>query len=66
MSDTTKLSPAIQRTQKMIEDVLSAYPEKTRKAREKHVKANDPTGSCSTCQVKSNVKSRPGVMTVRG
>lgn len=66
MSDSTKLSPAIEKTQKIIDEVLSAYPEKTRKAREKHVKPNDPTGSCSTCAVKSNIKSRPGVMTVRG
>ncbi len=41
-------------------------PEKSKKERAKHLAANDPTGQCSTCQVKSNVKSRPGVMTVRG
>lgn len=60
------MSTAIKETQKMIEDVLEIYPEKTRKDRAKHLAANDPTGQCSTCQVKSNVKSRPGVMTVRG
>ncbi len=50
----------------MIEEVLDAYPEKAKKDRAKHLAANDPTGKCSTCQVKSNIKSRPGVMTVRG
>jgi len=60
------MSNAIKDTQKMIEEVLEAYPEKTKKERGKHLTANDPTGKCSTCQVKSNVKSRPGVMTVRG
>jgi len=67
MSETTKpLSPIIERAQKMIDEVLEAYPEKTKKVRAKHVKPNDPTGDCASCQVKSNVKSRPGVMTVRG
>lgn len=60
------MSGPIETTQKMIAEVLEVYPEKTRKDREKHLKANDPSGQCSTCQVKSNVKSRPGVMTVRG
>ncbi|MFQ3574785.1 MAG: nitrogenase molybdenum-iron protein alpha chain [Thermodesulfovibrionales bacterium] len=60
------MSMNIHQTQKMIEEVLDAYPEKTRKDRAKHLAANDPSGSCSTCQVKSNIKSRPGVMTVRG
>jgi nitrogenase molybdenum-iron protein alpha chain len=60
------MSNAIKDTQKMIAEVLEAYPEKTKKERGKHLTANDPTGQCSTCQVKSNVKSRPGVMTVRG
>ena len=60
------MSTAIKDTQKMIEEVLDAYPEKAKKDRAKHLAANDPTGQCSTCQVKSNIKSRPGVMTVRG
>lgn len=60
------MSAKIKQTQKLIEEVLEVYPEKTRKDRAKHLAANDPTGSCSTCQVKSNIKSRPGVMTVRG
>ncbi len=53
-------------TQRMIDEVLSAYPEKARKERAKHVRPNDPSGTCKECQVKSNVKSRPGVMTIRG
>lgn len=60
------MSTAIKETQKMIEEVLEVYPEKARKDRAKHLAANDPSGQCSTCQVKSNVKSRPGVMTIRG
>lgn len=59
-------SAKINQTQKLIDDVLSAYPEKTRKERAKHIKPNDPTGQCATCAVKANVKSRPGVMTIRG
>jgi nitrogenase molybdenum-iron protein alpha chain len=60
------MSTAIKETQKMIEEVLDAYPEKAKKDRARHLAANDPAGQCSACQVKSNVKSRPGVMTVRG
>ncbi len=52
--------------QALINDVLQVYPEKARADRAKHVKPNDPTGGCKECAVKSNVKSRPGVMTVRG
>ena len=53
-------------TQQLIDDVLSAYPEKARKFRSKHVKPNDPSGTDKECAVKSNIKSRPGVMTPRG
>jgi nitrogenase molybdenum-iron protein alpha chain len=60
------MSVTIKDTQKMIEEVLSEYPEKAKKERAKHLAANDPVGQCSSCQVKSNTKSRPGVMTVRG
>jgi nitrogenase molybdenum-iron protein alpha chain len=59
-------SAKINQTQKLIDEVLEIYPAKTRTDRALHVKANDPSGECSTCAVKSNVKSRPGVMTVRG
>ncbi|WP_131767520.1 nitrogenase molybdenum-iron protein alpha chain [Candidatus Protofrankia californiensis] len=52
-------------TQAMIDDVLSAYPPKVEKDRHKHVKPNDQSGG-KECEVKSNVKSRPGIMTMRG
>ncbi len=61
------MKPLIEKTQRLIDEVLEVYPEKTRKLRAKHIKPNDPTGECgSACQVRSNVKSRPGVMTIRG
>ena len=53
-------------TQAMIDEILDAYPAKARKDRAKHLKPNDPTGDSSECQIKSNIKSRPGVMTARG
>jgi nitrogenase molybdenum-iron protein alpha chain len=52
--------------QEMIDDVLSVLPDKARKFRSKHVKPNAPEGDDKECQVKSNIKSRPGVMTIRG
>ena len=53
-------------TQTMIDEILAAYPAKARKDRAKHLKPNDPTGDSAECQIKSNIKSRPGVMTARG
>ena len=59
----------------LIEEVLEAYPAKAKKRRAKHLKvaeatdeAPDPTtGIASKCDTqKSNIKSIPGVMTVRG
>ena len=58
-------TPERERTEVLISDVLAAYPERTAKFRSKHLAANDPQGS-KECEVKSNIKSRPGVMTVRG
>jgi nitrogenase molybdenum-iron protein alpha chain len=52
-------------TEQLITEVLEQYPEKTAKFRSKHLAPNDPEGS-KECAVKSNIKSRPGVMTVRG
>jgi hypothetical protein len=37
------MSTTIKDTQKMIEEVLDAYPEKAKKDRAKHLAANDPT-----------------------
>ncbi|MBI5136970.1 MAG: nitrogenase molybdenum-iron protein alpha chain [Nitrospirae bacterium] len=48
----------------MIDDVLSVYPEKSRKKRSKHLGVHQEGND--TCDVKSNVKSLPGVMTIRG
>ncbi|MDX8355439.1 nitrogenase molybdenum-iron protein alpha chain [Cognatiyoonia sp. IB215182] len=59
----------------MIEEVLDAYPDKARKRRAKHLTVSKPsdeapdetTGIASKCDTqKSNIKSVPGVMTIRG
>jgi nitrogenase molybdenum-iron protein alpha chain len=50
---------------KLIEEVLSSYPTKAKKDRVKHMNVTEPEGG-DKCLPKSNVKSRPGVMTVRG
>ena len=60
--------------QQLIDDVLSAYPDKSRKRRQKHLSTAKPVGdpeaeeapALTECDVKSNIKSIPGVMTVRG
>ncbi len=49
---------------KFIEEVLSAYPSKAKKDRQKHIVVTEPGDT--KCAPKSNIKSRPGVMTVRG
>ncbi|WP_192178566.1 nitrogenase molybdenum-iron protein alpha chain [Mesorhizobium amorphae] len=58
---------------KLIEEVLSQYPDKAAKRRKKHLsvaKSEDEAGEegevLSECDVKSNIKSIPGVMTIRG
>lgn len=57
----------IEENQKLVEEILEAYPKKARKDREKHFQvANEQAIDCGTCAVKSNIKSRPGVMTPRG
>ncbi|SIS37835.1 nitrogenase molybdenum-iron protein alpha chain [Insolitispirillum peregrinum] len=50
--------------EKLIEEVLAEYPQKSAKRRSKHLGVSD--ASASDCGVKSNVKSVPGVMTIRG
>ena len=58
--------------EQLIEEVLAAYPDKAKKRRKKHLdvaedKGTDAEGhALSECDVKSNIKSIPGVMTVRG
>ncbi|MDD3445597.1 MAG: nitrogenase molybdenum-iron protein alpha chain, partial [Zavarzinia sp.] len=57
---------------RLIEEVLEAYPDKSRKRRAKHLSvAKDVEGEevaepLTECDVKSNIKSVPGVMTIRG
>lgn len=58
---------------KLIADVLSQYPDKAAKRRSKHLglamsekDAGEDASAISECQVKSNIKSVPGVMTIRG
>ncbi len=54
----------------LIEAVLEAYPDKAKKNRQKHLTVSEPPKEeglgKSDCGVKSNVKSLPGVMTIRG
>lgn len=53
--------------QNLIGEMLEVYPEKARKDRSKHYEVNDENLiNCGKCVIKSNMKSRPGVMTVRG
>jgi len=60
---TTTADKATQKRQ-AIQEVLAAYPDKTRKKREKHLNVTEE--GKSDCGVKSNIKSIPGVMTTRG
>jgi len=59
-------------TKEFVQDLLKKYPEKTAKKRAGHITVKETTtdetgaASCSSCAVKSNVKSIPGVMTARG
>ena len=50
--------------EKLIEEVLESYPEKTAKKRAKHLSVTQD--GASDCGVKSNIKSIPGVMSIRG
>jgi nitrogenase molybdenum-iron protein alpha chain len=52
------------RNQALIEEVLEVYPEKTAKRRAKHLNVYEE--GKTDCNVKSNIKSIPGVMTIRG
>lgn len=48
----------------LVEELLEAYPDKAKKFRKKHFQVADSENE--TCSIKSNIKSRPGVMTPRG
>ncbi len=52
------------RNKDLIKEVLAVYPEKTAKRRAKHLNVHEQ--GKSDCGVKSNIKSIPGVMTIRG
>ncbi|MFB2918197.1 MULTISPECIES: nitrogenase molybdenum-iron protein alpha chain [Aerosakkonema] len=54
----------IAETKELIKEVLEAYPDKSRKKREKHLNVYEE--GKSDCGVKSNIKSVPGSMTTRG
>lgn len=48
----------------VVEEVLDQYSPKVKKNRSQHIAVKDD--SCSSCAVKSNSKTVPGVMTARG
>ena len=50
--------------QQLIKEVLEAYPDKSAKRRAKHLSVSG--SDKPDCGVKSNIKSIPGVMTIRG
>ncbi|CAB3392188.1 nitrogenase molybdenum-iron protein alpha chain [Kyrpidia spormannii] len=56
---------SIEEKRKIVDEVLTVYPKKTREERAGHIGVSDPEDAGS-CAVANNVKSRPGVMTIRG
>jgi len=58
------MSLTVDENKALIEEVLKAYPEKTAKKRAKHLGTFEE--GKPDCGVKSNIKSLPGVMTIRG
>ncbi len=64
MSGTVEVEDVNQRNKQMIDEVLEAYPEKFGKRRAKHLGTYD--ADKGECAIKSNIKSIPGVMTIRG
>ena len=64
MSGNAGVEEIKERNKQMIGEVLEAYPEKTAKKRAKHLVTYDE--GKGDCAVKSNIKSIPGVMTIRG
>jgi len=64
MSENVGVEEIKERNKQLIGEVLEAYPEKSAKRRVKHL-ATYEAGK-GECAVKSNVKSLPGVMTIRG
>jgi len=64
VSAETDIAAVKERNRALIQEVLEVYPEKTAKRRAKHLNV-DEEGK-NDCGVKSNIKSIPGVMTIRG
>lgn len=60
--------PDVEHLTNIIEEVIEVYPEKTKDDRNKHIKVMQNNEECSSCGElpKSNRRSRPGVMTMRG
>lgn len=48
----------------LLNDILEGYPESSKDVRQKHMTVSKPGDE--SCSVKSNKKSVPGVMTIRG
>lgn len=64
LATTQSVAEIKARNKQLIDEVLKVYPEKTAKRRAKHLNVHD--AGKSDCGVKSNLKSIPGVMTIRG
>src|SRR6266581_8711032 len=64
LAKTQSVAEIKARNKELIEEVLKVYPEKTAKRRAKHLNVHE--AGKSDCGVKSNIKSVPGVMTIRG
>ena len=64
MSDNISVEEVKERNKQLISEVLTAYPEKSAKKRAKHLATFEE--SKGECGVKSNLKTIPGVMTIRG
>jgi nitrogenase molybdenum-iron protein alpha chain len=64
VSGTADVEEIKERNKRVIGEVLEAYPEKFGKRRAKHLGTFD--ADKGECAIKSNIKSIPGVMTIRG
>ena len=64
LAKTESVAEIKARNKELIAEVLAVYPEKTAKRRAKHLNVHE--AGKSDCGVKSNIKSVPGVMTIRG
>lgn len=61
------MSSIVDKGKQIVEEILEVYPKKAKKDRTKHFEiADEELVNCGTCSIKSNMKSRPGVMTARG